>query len=98
MNNPLNIMRSTFAFWTLMAEANTVVALRVLGMAGVLPADGAENERMFAEKGPAFAAAMIAGSRAAMKGQSLDRVALATMRPLGRKTRANVKRLSTSIQ
>ena len=94
MMSPVNVMRSTFAFWTMVAEANTVVTLRVLGLAGVLPADRAENGRMIAEKGPAFTAAMTAGGRAAMKGQTPDRIALAMIRPLGRKTRANVRRLS----
>lgn len=94
MTNPANLMRTSLAFWTLIAEANTVITLRVLGMAGILPAHHTENERMAAEKGPTFAAAMVAGTRAAMSGHSVDRVALAAMRPLRRKTRANVKRLS----
>jgi len=70
------------------------MALTLLGMAGVLPADRVENGRMIADKGPAFSAAMMAGGRAAKKGQTPDRVALAMVRPLGRKTHANVKRLS----
>lgn len=94
MTRPANLMRSTFAFWTLIAEANTVISLRVLGIAGILPAHHTENKRMAAEKAPAFAEAMVAGARAAMQGQSPERVALATMRPLRRRTRANVKRLS----
>jgi hypothetical protein len=89
-----NFLRSTMAFWALMAETQTVMALRLMGIAGLWPVHSDENERMVAEKGPAFARAMLAGSMAAMRGASPDRVAIAAMRPLGRKTRANVKRLT----
>ncbi len=89
-----SFLRSTMAFWTLMAETQTVMTLRIMGMAGLWPVHPDENERMVSEKGPAFARAMVAGSLAAMRGASPDRVAMAAMRPLGRKTRANVKRLT----
>ncbi len=93
---PGSLIQSSVTFWILMAEAQTVIALRMMGMAGILPADAAENNRMMAEKGPAFAKAMAAGTVAAMRGLSPDKVALATMRPLRRKTKANVKRLSAA--
>jgi hypothetical protein len=96
MMTSTSLMRSTFAFWTLMAETQVVMTLRILGMAGVIPVRADENARMVSEKGPAFARAIMAGSAAALRGASPDRVAMAAMRPLGRKTRANVKRLTKS--
>ena len=96
MTTPGSLIQSSVAFWTLMAEAQIVMMLRVMGMTGILPADAAENNRMMAEKGPAFAKAMAAGAAAAMRGHSPDKVAMATIRPLRRKTKANVKRLSVA--
>jgi hypothetical protein len=87
--------RSAFAFWSMMAEAQTVIALRTLGMMGVLPASPRENHTMFAEKGPAFVESAMAAGAAAMAGKSPDQIAHAAIRPIARRTGANVKRLTT---
>ncbi len=92
--NPFQPWTSLFAFWTMMAEAQTVIALRTMGMVGVLPAAARENHTMIAEKGPAFAKAAIAASTAALAGKSPDEIVHAAIRPIGRQTRANVKRLT----
>lgn len=92
--NPLAPWRSAFAFWSLMAQAQTVVALRLMGMAGVLTASPRENRRMMAEKGPAFARAALAAGTAAARGRSPDQIAAAAIRPLKRRTGANVRRLT----
>lgn len=90
-----------FAYWALgvrtaqmLAEANTVIAFRLMGMAGGWPVSPSENTRMVVEKGPAFIRAYGAAATAAMKGRRPDEIAEAALRPIGRKTRANAKRLS----
>lgn len=85
---------SGLAFWTMMAEAQMVMTLRMLGMMGVLPANRRENHVMMAEKAPAFAEAAVAAGMAAMTGKSPDEIAQAAIRPVARRTRANVKRLT----
>lgn len=89
------------AYWALgvrtaqmLAEAQTVVAFRMLGMAGGWPVSPAENTRMVVEKGPAFIRAYGDAAVAAMKGKRPDEIAEAALRPIGRKTRSNAKRLS----
>lgn len=74
-------------------EAQTVVAYRCLGMAGLWPSDAKERRRMVMEKPPAFAASGWAATQAMMQGKSPDQVARAAIIPLRRKTRANAKRL-----
>jgi hypothetical protein len=92
--NPYQPWKSTLAFWTMMTQAQTVIAIRMLGMAGVLPAHARENHTMLVEKGPAFAEAAIAAGAAVLAGKSPDEIAQAAIRPIGRRTRANVKRLT----
>ena len=92
--NPFQPWTSTLAFWTMMAEAQTVIALRTMGMMGVLPASPRENHTMMAEKGPAFVESAIAAGAAAMAGKTPDQIAQAAIRPIARRTGANVKRLT----
>ena len=91
---PFQSWRSAFAFWSMMAEAQTVIALRVLGMTGVLPASPRENHTMLAEKGPAFLESAMAAGAAAMAGKTPDQIAQAAIKPIARRTGANVKRLT----
>ncbi len=90
-----------FAYWSLgvrtaqmLAEAQSVMAMRMLGMAGGWPVSPSETSRMVTEKGPAFIRAYGDATRALMKGKRLDEVAEAALKPIGRKTRSNAKRLS----
>lgn len=92
--DPMKSWRSAFALWRVMTEAQMVIGLRVLGMWGVLPASRRENHTMTAEKAPAFAKAALAAGRAAALGKSPDEVLQAAIRPVRRRTSANVKRLT----
>ena len=90
-----------FAYWALgvrtaqmLVEANTVIAFRLMGMAGGWPVSPSETSRMVTEKGPAFIRAYGEATRAMMKGKRLDQVAEAALIPISRKTRSNAKRLS----
>lgn len=92
--DPLGPWRAGMAFWTMMAEAQAVVAIRTMGMMGVLPASPRESHAMVAEKGPAFAKAAMAAGVAAAQGKSPIQVAEAALKPIGRQTRANMRRLT----
>jgi hypothetical protein len=92
--DPFGPWRTGLAYWTMMSEAQTVVALRVLGMWGVLPASPRERHAMVAEKGPAFLESAIAAGQAAAMGRTPVQVAEAALRPIGRQTRSNVRRLT----
>jgi hypothetical protein len=94
MTDPFAPWRAGLAFWRLAAEAQTVIALRVMGAWGMLPARPGETRRMAAEKGPAFARAAIAAAKAAGEGRAPLAVAEAGMRPLRRRTGANLRRLT----
>ena len=91
---PMDLMNTSFQFVTLMVETQTVMAYRMLGMAGVWSVTPHEKKRMVDEKGPAFMEAMLAGTMTAARGQSPDKVMRATMAPLSRKTASNRKRLA----
>lgn len=88
-------------FWSLglqtgamMAEAQTVITLRLCGMAGLWPTRPLETTRMMTEKWPAFIEAARAAGAAAMTGHGPHRIAEEALRPIRRKTQANSRRLS----
>lgn len=79
---------------TMWSEAQTVITLRMLGMAGLWSVAKSENQRMLAEKLPAITEAMIAASLAGLQGQTPGQIAQATLRPIRRRTRQNFRRLT----
>lgn len=93
-HDPFGPWRAGMAFWTMMGEAQAVATIRTLGMMGVVPASPRENHAMLAEKGPAFARAAMAAGLAAAAGKMPLEVAEAALRPIGRQTRANMRRLT----
>jgi hypothetical protein len=95
-SSPMAIWKSGFDAWRMMAEAQTVVALRMMGMAGLWTLSDGETTRMFTEKHQAFAQSAFDGTVAAMRGQPPERILAAVVRPLGLKTSANARRLGRS--
>lgn len=91
--NPLGLMTLNMQMVSMVCEAQTVIALRVMGMSGVLPARPDENSRMLAEKPTAMIDAYAAGLGAAMAGKSAEQVTRAAMKPLQSTVRANRRRL-----
>jgi hypothetical protein len=91
--NPYALFTLQTRFATLAFEAQTVMALRLMAMAGFLPARAGENDRMWSEKGPAMAKAMTAGATAALAGKRPDQIASAAMAPISRRVKANRRRL-----
>jgi hypothetical protein len=88
------------AYWRLgqrtarmMAEAQTVVTLRILGLAGFWPVPQSEHYRMVFEKAPAFMRAGSNATVAALRGERADRIAAAALRPVSARTHANAQRL-----
>lgn len=92
--SPYDLWRATTTFWTLAAEAQTVIALRTLGAMGLWNTGKTENQRMVAEKTEAFTQSALATGQAVGRGARPDQVAMAGMKPLQRKTKSNVVRLT----
>ena len=65
----------------MMLESQIVISLRLMGMAGVLPAARGENARMVSEKTAALQEAGLAASRAFLTGAAMPAIALAAMTP-----------------
>jgi hypothetical protein len=78
----------------MLLEAQTVIGLRLVGMAAGWRISPSETARMIREKGPAFLEAAGAATSAAMKGKRPDQIAEAALKPIGIRTRSNVRRLS----
>jgi hypothetical protein len=78
----------------MMAEAQAVIAMRLMGMAGGWNVTSGENSRMVSEKAAAFTDAAMKMGFATMQGQRPDQVMLAALQPVRRKTRGNARRLS----
>lgn len=91
---PAEAIRLAMQSGMMMAEANMVIGMRLMGMGGMWRVTPAENTRMVQEKTDAAIASGAAMTRAMMAGQSPAKVALAGMKPVRAKTRANATRLA----
>ena len=77
-----------------MAEAQTVITLRMMGMAGLWPVSKHEKSRMVTEKTAAVMASSRAAGRALAAGKMPAEVALAALKPVRARTKRNVTRLT----
>lgn len=75
-------------------EAQMVIGMRMLGMAGLWTVSPGENSRMLSEKQTAFRESGTAAMKAAFSGRDLAGVMRAAAVPLQRTTGANLRRLS----
>jgi hypothetical protein len=87
------LLRLSMQTGIMLAEANMVIAMRMWGMAGAWNVTPGENKLMLDEKGTAILASGMAATAAMMQGKSPVDVALAALKPVARKTRANAARL-----
>lgn len=78
----------------MMAEAQRVMFMRMAGMAGAWNVTPGEDARMVAEKSQAAMASGQAMMKTIMAGGSSGAVALAGLKPVRARTRANAKRLT----
>ena len=92
--DPLALARTGWTMAMLTWEAQAVMTMRLLGMAGAWSVLPSENARMVSEKAPAFVDAAQAATRTAMTGGRPEAVAAAWAGPLRRCTSANVRRLA----
>ena len=76
------------------AEAQAVIAMRLMGLSGFWRVAPDESSRMVMEKPASFAAATSAAMAAATAGKRADKVMAAAITPLRKKTSANARRLS----
>ncbi|KPP83764.1 MAG: Conserved hypothetical phage protein (DUF2376) [Rhodobacteraceae bacterium HLUCCA08] len=81
--------------WSLtLAEAQAVIALRMMGMAGVWTLPPAERQRMVAEKVWAATRSLTDTHKALLRGAAAPAVLAAAIAPVRRKTRSNARRLA----
>lgn len=95
--NPFDIWRASLEAARISAESHLVIGLRLAGLAGFWPMDPSEAVRMVSEKLAASRKAGEAALSVGLAGGSLAQVALAAMHPVGRKTRANARRLIRTV-
>jgi hypothetical protein len=88
-----DMLRLSMQTGTMLAQANMVIAMRMWGMAGAWNVTPDENKRMVDEKSTAMVAAGLAAAGAIVRGKGPVDVALAALRPVARKTKANAARL-----
>lgn len=89
-----DLMASMGNAMMMLAEAQTVIAFRMLGMAGLWSVTGSENRRMMEEKLPAFTESFVAATLAGSRGGSPAQVMDASIKPLRKRTRQNSRRLA----
>lgn len=89
--NPFDMWVNMTRLAVMAAEAQAVISMRMLGMAGIWSVSPRENSMMVNEKAQRFPEAMTAAAHAVMRGG--DPLA-AAIKPLQRQTRANVLRLA----
>ncbi len=91
---PQDMMDAGIEAAMMLAEAQWVIALRMAGMAGFWRMGSGETSRMMSEKLDAGQASARAAMRVGMAGGSASAVALAAIKPLRRRTKANARRLT----
>ena len=90
---PVEQSRLVMDFVQMAIEAQMVIGLRMAGMMGLMAQAPGEPFRMVAEKQAAASESLFAMASAAGKGASAERVMAAALRPYGKRTRANSRRL-----
>ena len=91
---PLDLWSNAMQAGFILAEANAVISMRLLGMAGMWSVSPSENARMVSEKVYASTRALTDASKIALSGGRVDEISSAAMKPIRQKTRANTKRLA----
>lgn len=92
--------KSPLAYWgnamevgMVMAEAQAVIAMRMMGAVGIWSVPPSENRRMISEKVHAMTKGVTDASLAAMQGKPPETVAKAAIVPVRRATKSNARRL-----
>lgn len=80
--------------WHLVVESQMVIAMRLLGMAGIWAVKPDENMRMVGEKWTGFTDAALAAQSSVWRGERPDQVMVAAIRPIRARTYRNTRRLT----
>ncbi|WCR11795.1 antibiotic ABC transporter [Paracoccus stylophorae] len=98
--NLISTVGAPYRVWAQMAriafDSQMVIGFRMAGMMGMMAQSPGEPFRMIAEKQAAASESLFATVQAAGRGVRADRVVSAALRPYGKRTRANSRRLSRS--
>lgn len=94
MMTPAQLIGLSFKTGFMLAEAQMVIGMRLLGMAGMWRVLPSENARMSSEKVTALGQSAVAASTAMLAGKSPVLIAEAALKPVARATKSNVKRLA----
>ncbi|MBK4215287.1 antibiotic ABC transporter [Paracoccus caeni] len=92
--SPANPLRLWSQVARIAIESQMVIGIRMAGMMGVVAQSPGEPFRMIGEKQAAASESLFAFAQAAGRGASPDRVISAALRPYGKRTRANSRRLT----
>ena len=92
--NPVRFWANAMQAGLIMAEAQTVIAMRFLGMTGIWSVTPTERQRMVSEKVHAAAKSATEVGHAMLRGSAPDVVVAAALRPYRQKTRSNSRRQS----
>jgi hypothetical protein len=90
---PVQLMQLSIQTSIMLAEAQMVIGMRMMGMMGMWRVLPSENARMSSEKLTAMGQSAMATSHAVMAGKPPVQIAEAALKPIRRHTSANVKRL-----
>ena len=90
---PLELFKTQMEVGMMLADAQSVIAMRMMGWGGLWSVTSDENDRMVSEKTEAITKSMQSATLAAMTGKRPDEIMNAAVKPLRQKTRANAKRL-----
>lgn len=93
MFDPLGLMDPMIEASHILIESQTVIGLRLAGMAGFWPMGQAETQKMVDEKLQAGLDAGQAALWAGLSGASPSQIAMAALKPVRRETKSNAKRL-----
>ncbi|MCA1775042.1 MAG: antifreeze protein [Paracoccaceae bacterium] len=91
--SPMAYWANAYQIGLVMAEAQAVITMRLMGMAGHWSVTPAEDARMVSEKVHAMTKAATDSALVAMRGGSPETIAAAAIKPIRQKTRANARRL-----
>ncbi|OSQ50633.1 hypothetical protein [Marivita geojedonensis] len=91
---PMDYWANAMQMGWVMAEAQGVIAMRMMGAMGLWSVPKTENSRMLNEKVFAFLKGGTDASLAMLAGKSPDVVAALAIKPIRQTTRANHRRLT----
>lgn len=97
----MNMRYDPFAVWhnsmqvmMMAAEAQAVISMRLLGMAGFWSVPPSEKTRMVSEKLKTMTKSNGEAVAAAVRGNTPDQIVAAAIKPYRQRTRANSRRLT----